>query len=140
MAANEVFADTSALYALIDRRDARHAVAREAVERIIRAGRLIVTTDYVVTETVNLANARGGKLVAGRVLDLIEQSAGIRIEWIGVERFTRTKAYFRKHADHGYSFTDCTSFVVMKEERLTEALTTDGHFIQAGFKPLIPVG
>lgn len=140
MAANEVFADTSALYALIDRRDARHGAAREAVERIVRAGRLIVTTDYVVTETVNLANARGGKLVAGRVLDLIEQSAGIRVEWIGAERFTRTKAYFRRHADHDYSFTDCTSFIVMKEERLTEALTTDSHFVQAGFKPLMPVG
>ena len=140
MAASEVFADTSALYALIDRRDARHPVAREAVERIVRAGRLIVTTDYVITETVNLANARGGQRVAGRVLDLIEQSAGIRVEWIGVERFARTKAYFRKHADHGYSFTDCTSFIVMKEERLTEALTTDAHFVQAGFTPLISVG
>ena len=140
MAANEVFADTSALYALIDRRDARHTVAREAVEKIVRAGRLIVTTDYVVTEAVNLANARGGKLVAGRVLDLIKQSAGIRVEWIGVERFTRTKAYFRKHADHGYSFTDCTSFIVMKEERLTEALSTDAHFVEAGFKSLIPIG
>jgi predicted nucleic acid-binding protein len=53
-----------------------------------------VTTDYVVTEILNLANARGGKLVATRVPDLLEQSAGIRVEWIGVERFTRTKAFF----------------------------------------------
>lgn len=140
MAANEVFADTSALYALIDRRDANHVAAREAVGRVVQASRLIVTTDYIVAETVNLANARGGKPVATRVLDLIEQSAGIRVEWIGVERFTRSKVFFRKHADHGYSFTDCTSFIVMKEERLTEALTTDAHFVQAGFKPLIQVG
>lgn len=140
MAANEVFADTSALYALIDRRDANHAAAREAVGRLVRAGRLIVTTDYIVAETVNLANARGGKTVAVRVLDLIEQSAGIRVEWIGVERFTRTKAFFRKHADHDYSFTDCTSFIVMKEERLQEALTTDAHFVQAGFKTLMATG
>ena len=140
MAANEVFADSSALYALIDRRDANHAAAREAVGRLVRAGRLIVTTDYIVAETVNLANARGGKTVAVRVLDLIEQSAGIRVEWIGVERFIRTKAFFRKHADHDYSFTDCTSFIVMKEERLQEALTTDVHFVQAGFKTLMAAG
>lgn len=136
MAAREVFADTSALYALIDRRDAKHGAVREAVERVVRGGRRLVTTDHVVTETLNLANARGGRLVADRVLDLIEQSAGIRVEWIGVERFSRAKAFFRKQADHGYSFTDCTSFVVMKEERLTEALTTDAHFREAGFKVL----
>jgi predicted nucleic acid-binding protein len=109
---------------------------REAVERVVRGGRLLVTTDYVVTETLNLANARGGRLVADRVLDLVEQSAGIRVEWIGVERFSRTKSFFRRHADHSYSFTDCSSFVVMKEERLTEALTTDAHFREAGFKIL----
>ncbi|MBI2497794.1 MAG: type II toxin-antitoxin system VapC family toxin [Opitutae bacterium] len=137
MAASEVFADTSALYALVDRRDFGHAAAKEAVGRLVRAGRMIVTTDYVVTETVNLANARGGALVAGRVLDLIEQSAGIRVEWIGVERFGSAKVFFRKHSDHGYSFTDCTSFVVMREERITEALTTDGHFAEAGFRALL---
>lgn len=136
MAASEVFCDTSALYALIDRRDANHDAVREAVERVVRAGRLLVTTDYVVAEAVNLANARGGRFVASRLLDLIEQSAGIRMEWIGVERFSRTKVYFRKNADHSYSFTDCTSFVVMKEERITDALTTDAHFREAGFKVL----
>lgn len=138
MAASEVFADTSALYALVNRRDSGHAVAKDAVGRLVRAGRMIVTTDYVVAETVNLANVRGGALVAGRVLDLIEQSAGIRVEWIGVERFVATKGFFRKHSDHGYSFTDCTSFVVMREERLTEALTTDRHFVEAGFRALLP--
>lgn len=140
MARNEVFADTSALYALLDRRDAWHGPTRAAVERLIKAGRMLVTTDYVVAETVNLANARGGKLVANRVLDLMEESAGIRLEWIGVERFERTKAFFRKHADHDYSFTDCTSFVVMKEEHIAEALTTDAHFVAAGFKVLLPAG
>lgn len=138
MAASEVFADTSALYALVNRRDSGHAVAKEAVGRLVRAGRMIVTTDYIVAETVNLAGVRGGALVAGRVLDLIEQSAGIRVEWIGVERFVATKRFFRKHSDHGYSFTDCTSFVVMREERLTEALTTDRHFVAAGFRALLP--
>jgi len=138
MAAHEVFADTSALYAFVDKNDANHVVAREAVTRLARAGRRIVATDYIITEAINLANARGGAAVAIRVLDLIEQSAGIRVEWIGVDRFDAAKAFFRKHSDHGYSFTDCTSFVVMRELRLTEALTTDHHFVEAGFRSLIP--
>jgi hypothetical protein len=45
---------------------------------------------------------------------------------------------FRKHADHGYSFTNCTSFVVMREMGLRDALTTDRHFAAAGFHPLLP--
>ena len=138
MAAHEVFADTSALYAFVDKNDANHVVAREAVTRLARAGRRIVATDYIITEAINLANARGGAAVAIRVLDLIEQSAGIRVEWIGVDRFDAAKAFFRRHSDHGYSFTDCTSFVVMRELRLTEALTTDHHFVEAGFRSPIP--
>jgi predicted nucleic acid-binding protein len=138
MASREIFVDTSGMYALVDRKDGHHPAARAVVERLLRSGRGLLATDYVVAETVNLANARGGSDVATRVLDLLEQSAGIRIEWIGVARFDMTKAFFRKHADHSYSFTDCTSFVVMRELKLSQALTSDRHFTQAGFEALLP--
>jgi|SRR5580765_5581937 predicted nucleic acid-binding protein len=139
MARREVFADTSGLYALIDRNDVAHAVARQAVGDLLRAGRRLLVTDYVIDETVTLAKARGGSLLAERVLDLVEQSRGIRVEWIGLERFESTRAFFRRHADHAYSFTDCSSFVVMRELRLTQALTTDRHFLEAGMESLLPV-
>lgn len=138
MASREIFVDTSGLYALVEKKDAHHAAARAIVEKLLRAGRRLVVTDYIVAETVNLANARSGTRVAARVLDLIEQSAGIRVEWMGTVRFDATKAFFRKHADHDYSFTDCTSFVVMRELRLSHALTTDSHFSEAGFEALLP--
>jgi predicted nucleic acid-binding protein len=140
MAGREVFVDTSGLYALVDKSDTRHRQAREVVEKLLRAGRRLVVTDYVVTEAVNLANARSGSRVAVRVLDLVEQSAGIRIEWIGSARFDKTKAFFRRHADHLYSFTDCSSFVIMRELRLTEALTTDRHFVEVGLRTLLSAG
>jgi uncharacterized protein len=138
MVRHEVFVDTSGLYALVDKKDAYHPAARTVVERVLRGGRRLVATDYVLAEAVNLVNARAGSRVAVRVLDLIEQSAGIRIEWIGTSRFDLTKAFVRKHADHEYSFTDCTSFVVMRELKLSQALTTDKHFSQAGFEALLP--
>ena len=138
MASREVFVDTSVLYALIDRRDATYAAARDTVGALARTGRRLVVTDYVVAEAVNLANARGGSIVGRRVLDLVEQSAGIRIEWLGIARFELTKTFFRKHADRHYSFTDCSSFVTMRELRIGEALTTDGHFPEAGFRNLLP--
>jgi len=138
MASREVFVDTSALYALIDKRDAAYAAVRDTVGPLVRSGRKLVVTDYVVAETVNLANARGGSIVGRRVLDLVEQSAGIRLEWLGIARFELSKAFFRRHADHHYSFTDCTSFVIMRELRISEALTTDRHFPEAGFRNLLP--
>jgi predicted nucleic acid-binding protein len=138
MASREIFVDTSGLYALVDRKDAHHAAARTVVERLVRAGRRLLATDYVVAETVNLANARSGAGVAIRVIDLLEQSAGIRVEWIGTVRFDVTKKFFRKRADHACSFTDCTSFVVMRELKLSQALTSDRHFTQAGFEALLP--
>jgi predicted nucleic acid-binding protein len=138
MASREIFVDTSGLYALVDRKDAHHPVARAVIERGLRSGRRLLATDYIVAEAVNLANARSGSRVATRVFDLIEQSAGIRIEWIGAARFDITKAFFRKYSDHDYSFTDCTSFVVMRELKLRQALTSDRHFTQAGFEALLP--
>ena len=45
-----------------------------------------------VTETVNLANARAGHHVAVRILDLMEQTSGVRIEWVGSLRFEAAKA------------------------------------------------
>jgi predicted nucleic acid-binding protein len=137
MAVRDVLADTSALYAFVDKNDASYVAARDAVTRILHAGRRIVATDYLITETINLANARGGSVVALRVLDLVDQSAGIRVEWIGSDRFEMAKAFFRKNSDHRYSFTDCTSFVLMRELRITEALTTDRHFAEAGFRALL---
>lgn len=137
MARGDVFVDTSGLYALVDRRDSRHVAARDVVVKLVRGGRRLVLTDQIVVESVNLANARSGKRVGVRVLDLIEQSAGIRMEWIGSTRFDATKAFFRKHADHGYSFTDCSSFVVMRELGLRSALTSDNHFAAAGFDVLL---
>jgi predicted nucleic acid-binding protein len=56
------------------------------------------------------------------------------------ERFSATVSFLAKHADHGWSFTDCASFVVMKELRLRNALTKDVHFEEAGFVALLREG
>jgi len=137
MAGGETFADTSVLYAAVDARDAYHPDAASLLRQQALAGGMIVTSDYVVAETLNLAVARRGRLVADRLLQLLETSSGLRIEWIGPERFLAAKAFFRKHADHDYSFTDCTSFVVMQELRIDDALTSDRHFVEAGFRMLL---
>jgi predicted nucleic acid-binding protein len=64
----------------------------------------------------------------------IEGSSRLRWEWIGVARAEKARAMFFRHRDQSYSFTDCTSLVVMNELKLRQALTTDAHFRQMGFQ------
>lgn len=136
MAVRDAFVDTSALYALIDRKDSHHSTMSGLVGRLLHSRRRLLTTDYVVCESVNLANARAGHHVGGRILELVDRSSALRVEWIGSLRFEAAKAFYRRHLDHRYSFTDCTSFVVMRELKLLDVLTTDQHFQEAGFQIL----
>lgn len=133
----DLFVDTSGLYALADHNDPlRHPAQRQVAVKVAGSSRLVLT-DYILDEACTLAKARAGTYAALRLLQLVEASAGFRMEWIGPDRFEATKAYLRKHADHDYSFTDCTSFIVMRELRLRDALTNDRHFIEAGFRALL---
>ena len=135
--AREVFVDTSGLYALADRRDPFHARAEKCVAALVKSGTGFVLTDYIVDEACTLAKARAGTYGALQLLEIVEQSQALRMLWVGVERFEAAKAFFRKHADQGYSFTDCTSFVLMHEMQIPDALTTDQHFAEAGFRTLL---
>jgi predicted nucleic acid-binding protein len=135
--AADLFVDTSGLYALADRRDPLRARAQAQVVARVSAASRLVLTDYVLDEVCTLTKARAGGQAALRLLQLVEASDGFRMEWIGPDRFEAAKGFFRKHADHGYSFTDCTSFVVMQELHLRDALTGDRHFAEAGFRALL---
>jgi predicted nucleic acid-binding protein len=139
MASRRVFADTSFFFALVARRDPAHRPAVAAYEKLLKAAARVLTTDYIVDETLTLTQARIGAPTSLAWLDRIEASESIELELLTGERFLASKEYFRKHSDHGYSFTDCTSFVVMEELGLHAALTTDRHFRQAGFEVLLPM-
>ena len=135
--ANEVFVDSSGLYALADRRDLSHVRAKKCVNHLMTSGIRLVLTDYVIDETCTLAKIRAGGDAALRLLEIVERSSAFQTCWIGAEYFDAVKAFFRRHIDHGYSFTDCASFVVMREAGIREALTTDRHFTEAGFRALL---
>ncbi len=135
--AREVFVDSSGLYALSDHRDPFQRVARRCVVELVSGGAVLILTDYIVDEACTLAKTRAGAYGAMRLLEIVDRSDAFRMVWIDAERFATTKAFFRKHADHGYSFTDCSSFVVMRELGISDALTTDRHFVAVGFRPLL---
>ena len=129
-----VFADSFYFFALLNRDDAAHHQAR-AFGRNSKAK--LVTTVWVLTELADgLASSQSrnkfvemlGRLRAGDDVEILPFTEA----WFesGLELYAR-------RPDKSWSLTDCISFVVMQERGLTDALTGDHHFEQAGFKALL---
>jgi predicted nucleic acid-binding protein len=129
-----VFADTFFYVALLSRRDNRH---RLALDRAQQRRTRIITTQFVLLEVANFCRSprdRERFAFFARMLDTNRQTTIIPCDstWFrrGLERFA-------SRLDKERSLTDCISFVVMEEHGLTEALTDDHHFEQAGFTVLL---
>ena len=131
-----LFVDTAGWMACADGADPSHEPACEARDAALEAGSLLVTTDYVMDETLTLIRMRLGLPAAKTWWEQVEGSPRVRWEWVGMERAEKARKAFFRYRDKRYSFTDCTSFVVMQELRLKDALTTDRHFRQMGFQLL----
>lgn len=122
--------------ACADRADPAHRRAVQARDRVLEAGKFLVTTDYVVDETLTLIRLRLSLAAAEKWWNQLERSARLLWEWIEAVRAAEARDIFFRYRDKKYSFTDCTSFVVMKELKLRQVLTTDRHFRQMGFELL----
>jgi predicted nucleic acid-binding protein len=133
----EIFVDTSGFFSLLSSRDDAHREAVKLLDMARKTNQLFVTTDYIIDETATLLSARGVGHCAGILFDTVSSSQVCRIEWMDQERFAQTQIYFEKHLDHEWSFTDCFSFLIMKEFKLKNALTKDRHFKEAGYVPLL---
>lgn len=133
----EIFVDTGGFYSMLVSRDRMHQRTREFMTQAICDRRRFVTTDHVLDESATLFRARGFDRLTPSLFESVESSLAMRIEWTTPERFRETRAFFLRHADKAWSFTDCLSFVVMRELGLREALSNDDHFRQAGFTLLL---
>ena len=92
-----------------------------------------MTSDYVVDETLTLLRLRLGIAVAERWWHQVDASQRVQWEHIDGVRAERARELFFRYRDKRFSFTDCTSFALMRELRLTTMLTTGAHFKQMGF-------
>jgi predicted nucleic acid-binding protein len=130
----ECFADTFLFLALINPRDRAHQAAVKSVDEL-RAP--LVTTAWVLTE---LADGLCARATRGTFLMLESRlRADPRVVVVPSSRdlFDRAMGLYRSRPDKDWSLTDCVSFVVMRERGITEALTGDHHFEQAGFRALL---
>lgn len=126
-----IFVDTSGWFALLSLRDQYHHRAKEYLRQTSLP---LVTTNYIVAETVNLLMSRENHNLAVTFLEKIEKSPQVNVHHVTAGQHQETVQFFKQHSDKEFSFIDCASFVVMKSLNCRKAFAFDHHFIQAGFQ------
>jgi len=129
-----VFADAFYFVALLNLADQHHSKSAAAA-RDLRSH--LVTTEWTLAEVADaLAASASRRLVASFIRDLSEDPKVIIIP-ATTDLFRRGLQLYEKRPDKQWSLTDCISFMTMQDEDITDALTGDEHFTQAGFKALL---
>ena len=132
-----VFADAGYWIALLNPRDRLHDVARATAAD--PALDLIVTTQMVLTETLNLVGSIGPdhRQRASDLAHALAQSPDVEVVPQTPGQFEAALELYRSRGDQSWSLTDCASFLVMRERQITVALAHDRDFEQAGFTALM---
>lgn len=132
-----IFVDAGAWVALMIP-DGRHGgPAREFYREVSRGAHgAMVTTDFVLDEAATLIRVEADVETACRFLRTVLQAPSVSLVWIAREHFRYALEMLEQQGDRRWSFTDCTSSVVMRDLGMAEAFTFDRNFEQAGFSRL----
>ena len=129
-----VFADTTFYQALFSRWDEWHDTATKLFGELAVE---IVTTDYVLLELGALMSRGVARTIFIQFVERARFDESIKVISASPQLFEDGIALFAARPDKEWSLTDCISFVVMQQEAITDALTCDQHFAQAGFRALL---
>jgi hypothetical protein len=94
------------------------------------------TTEAVLIEIGNAFGARNRQAA----VDFVRQfyrTPNAHVVPVTTDLLSRALALYESHRDKTWGLADCISFTVMREQGLTDALTADAHFVQAGFRALL---
>jgi predicted nucleic acid-binding protein len=132
---NSIFVDTSGWAYLLDRNSDFHPDVQTIYQQAVERNRLLITTNYVIAELVALLSSRSRvsrqHIIA--FVDTLKASPHIEIIHIDTNLDTSAWALLKAYTDKKWSLVDASSFVIMTSYGMTEAITTDHHFSQAGF-------
>ena len=136
--AGEVFVDTSAWYPLVLSSHPEHERLAGLARRLVQRGRRIVTTNLVVAETHALVMRRVGIATALTFVQSVTLPPNVVVRSTAQLEERAVNDWLTRYTDQDFSFTDAVSFAVMRERRISEALTLDHHFEVAGFAAVRP--
>ena len=131
---NSIFVDTFYFLAFVNRKDKSHA---KCIAFSQTSDRPLITTTWVLLELGDALRHGHDRVVFSALLDDLARDPDTVVIPADQTLFDKALELFHARPDKEWSLTDCTSFVVMQEQGLTEALTSDHHFEQAGFTALL---
>ena len=135
--APHVFLDTAYVFALLNTRDQWHASAKRWQARLTKEQRPILTSQFVFIEIADGLSSLGFRKQAIIVLDTLAASRFVEIIPASPEFYAEALDMYRARADKQWGLTDCSSFAIMQRRGLQDVLSTDRHFTQAGYRPLL---
>ncbi|HDI60924.1 MAG TPA: PIN domain-containing protein [Desulfobacteraceae bacterium] len=125
------FADTSSLYALLVANDKGHQRAKAAFHRLASEAAELVTSSFVLVETIALLQRRVGLSAVrdfqARLFPLLE------VVWINRDWYRRGVERLYAEQSRHLSLVDCLSFEIMQALEIETAFACDRHFSEAGF-------
>ena len=130
-----IFVDTSAWFASVVPSDSDHRAASLWVEQNTQ---MLLTTDYVIDETLTLLRTRREAQRAFSLGEAFFSKSLATIYYLTEEDVWQTWQTFHQFADKNWSFTDCASKVVIEKLKLTQAFSFDRHFRQFGSVGIVP--
>ena len=136
----EVFLDTAYAIALSSASDQFHLRAVALAEQMEAASTGLVTTRAVLLEIGNALSKQRYRRAAVQLLNSLEADPTVEIVPLSEGLYARAAKLYRERLDKEWGLTDCISMIVMQDRGLTDALTTDEHFQQAGFRALLREG
>lgn len=129
-----VFADSFYFFAILNPNDAAH---RRALEFASEHDDPIVTTAWVLTELADGLAGTANRRAFSRLVARLRAEEGNEVVPANEDLMARGIQLYDARPDKKWSLTDCISFVVMQDRGITEALTGDHHFEQAGFQMVL---
>lgn len=136
----EVFLDTAYAIALSSPRDQFHERAVLLAEVLETGAIKLVTARAVMLEIGNALADPKYRQAAVVLLDSLEADERVEIAPLSEGLYKQAFQLYQNRLDKAWGLTDCVSFVLMRERGMTEALTADKHFEQAGFRALLRDG
>ena len=134
MVDEKLMVDTSAFYALMDRSDKHHETAARLWVSLMKENCSIITTNYVVLETLALLQGRLGfdaaKIWYSDILGVVD------VRWTDESTHSRAFELWLSLGRRKLSLVDCVSFVILRQHKLETVFGFDKHFSEQGFQLL----
>ena len=133
-----VLVDTTALLALVNRRDQYHEAARKVSAELAVARRELVVSEWVLTEFLGGAARPPLRAAAIETVGRLRASRRVTVFPATTDGWRRSFELYCARTDKSWSLVDCASLLFCEHLGIQDVLTHDRHFAQAGLQILLP--